>query len=105
MANDYVKKLAGTAFHTVIGESKSDFIWGSNSGAANEGMLLVNAYLQQHNQAYLDAALTNLYYILGQNATGYSFVTGFGARSPMHPHHRPSIADGVAAPVLGLLVG
>lgn len=105
MANDYVKKLSGTAFHTVIGESKSDFVWGSNSVAANEGMLLVNAYLQQPNQVYLDAALTNLYYILGQNATGYSFVTGFGTRSPMHPHHRPSIADGVVAPVPGLLVG
>lgn len=105
MADDYVKKLGGTAFHTVIGESKSDFVWGSNSVAANEGMLLVNAYLQGHNPVYLDAALTNLYYILGQNATGYCFVTGFGTHSPMHPHHRPSIADGVAAPVPGLLVG
>jgi len=105
MANDYVKKLSGTAFHSVIGESKSDFVWGSNSVAANEGMFLVNAYLQQRNPMYLDAALTNLDYILGQNATGYCFVTGFGERSPMHPHHRPSIADGIAAPVPGLLIG
>jgi hypothetical protein len=105
MAGDYCRKLSGTAFHTVIGESKSDFVWGSNSVAANEGMLLVNAYLQGHNPACLDAAVTDLYYILGQNATGYCFVTGFGTHSPMHPHHRPSIADGVTAPVPGLLVG
>ncbi|HEV2483823.1 MAG TPA: glycoside hydrolase family 9 protein [Puia sp.] len=105
MADNYVRKLAGTAFHTVIGESKSDFVWGSNSVAGNEGMLLVNAWLQKHDPAYLDAALTNLYYILGQNATGYCFVTGFGTHSPMHPHHRPSVADGVVAPVPGLLVG
>ena len=105
MANDYVRKLSGTAFHTVIGESKSDFVWGSNSVAANQGMLLVNAYLQQHNQAYLDAALTNLDHILGQNATGYCFVTGLGSHSPMHPHHRPSISDGVVPPVPGLLAG
>ena len=105
MADRYVKSLPSTAFRSVIGESKTDFVWGSNSVAANEGMLLVNAYLQQHNPAYLDAASTNLYYLLGQNATGYCFVTGLGARSPMHPHHRPSIADGVAAPVPGLLVG
>jgi len=32
-------------------------------------------------------------------------VTGFGTRSPQHPHHRPSMADGVAAPVPGFLVG
>ena len=105
LADDYVKKLSGTAFHTVIGESKNDFVWGSNSVAANQGMLLVNAYLQRHNQAYLDAALTNLDYILGQNATGFCFVTGFGTHSPMHPHHRPSIADGVVPPVPGLLAG
>jgi endoglucanase len=105
MANDYVKKLSGTAFHTVMGESTADFVWGSNSVAANEGMLLINAYLLQHNPAYLDAALTNLDYILGRNATGYCFVTGLGVHSPMHPHHRPSIADGVAAPIPGLLAG
>jgi endoglucanase len=34
-----------------------------------------------------------------------SFVTGFGTRSPMHPHHRPSEADGIEAPVPGMLVG
>jgi endoglucanase len=32
-------------------------------------------------------------------------VTGFGERSPLHPHHRPSEADGVAAPVPGFIVG
>src|SRR5205823_1604009 len=42
---------------------------------------------------------------LGRNATGYAFVTGFGTRSPMFPHHRPSQSDSVAAPVPGLLVG
>jgi endoglucanase len=34
-----------------------------------------------------------------------SFVTGFGTVSPLHPHHRPSEADGIAAPVPGWLVG
>ena len=32
-------------------------------------------------------------------------MTGFGGRSPLHPHHRPSAADGIDAPVPGLLVG
>jgi endoglucanase len=42
---------------------------------------------------------------LGKNATGYSFVTGIGYKSPMHPHHRLSFADGIAKPIPGLLVG
>ena len=32
-------------------------------------------------------------------------MTGFGARTPLFPHHRPSEADTVVAPVPGMLVG
>jgi endoglucanase len=42
---------------------------------------------------------------LGRNATGYCFITGIGSKSTMHPHHRPSIADGIEDPVPGLLAG
>ena len=105
LADSYVQRIAGTAFYTVMGESKTDFIWGSNAVAANQGMLLVNAWLQRHDQKYLDAALGNLDYLLGRNATGYCFVTGEGSHPPMHPHHRQSVADGIVAPVPGLMAG
>ena len=105
LADSYVERLAGTAFHTVMGESRSDFVWGSNAVAANQGMLLVNAWLQKPDQKYLDAALGNLDYLLGRNATDYCFVTGQGSHSPMHPHHRPSVADGIVPPVPGLMAG
>jgi len=65
----------------------------------------VVAYRLTADRSYLRHALGNLDYLLGRNATGYSFVTGFGGRSPLHPHHRPSAADGIDAPVPGLLVG
>ncbi|HEU0065161.1 MAG TPA: glycoside hydrolase family 9 protein [Flavisolibacter sp.] len=104
-ANDYVSSVSSSAFHVVMGGSKSDFVWGSNSVAANQGVLLINAYLISNNKTYLQAALSNLDYILGRNATGYCFVTGFGSKSVMHPHHRPSIADGIDDPVPGLLAG
>lgn len=93
------------AFSTVMGQSKRDFIWGSSAVAANQGVALINAYLISKDRKYFDAALTNLDYILGRNATGYCFVTGFGTYSTMHPHHRQSVADGVDAPVPGLLAG
>lgn len=94
-----------TAFKTVMGQSAHDFIWGSNAVAMNQTMLLIKAYQLTKNKKYTEAALSNLDYVLGRNATGYCFVTGIGHSSPMHIHHRPSRADGIAAPVPGLLAG
>lgn len=105
MADQYILNTPRNAFGTVMGQSVRDFIWGSSSVAANQGVLLVNAYLLTGNKRYVDYALTNLDYLLGRNATGYSFVTGIGTKSTMHPHHRPSVADGIAEPVPGLLAG
>jgi endoglucanase len=93
------------AYMTVMGKSASDFVWGSNSVATNQGILLIQAYRLSNNRKYLDFALTNLDYILGRNATGYSFVTGYGHKTPMFPHHRQSEADGIADPIPGLIVG
>ena len=105
MADAYLDKAKTNAFGTVMGQSAKDFVWGSNSVAANQGMLLVKAYLLTKNKKYLDHALGNADYLLGRNATGYCFVTGQGSLSPMHPHHRQSVADGIAEPVPGLMVG
>jgi endoglucanase len=68
-------------------------------------MALIQAYKLSGDKKYLKYALTNLDYLLGRNGTGYSYVTGYGSKTPMHPHHRPSVADGVVDPVPGLLVG
>jgi endoglucanase len=105
LADSYLQGQQRNAFRTVMGGTVKDFNWGSNANAANQGILLVNAYRRTHRRAYLDGALSNLDYLLGRNATGYCFVTGLGSRSTLHPHHRPSVADGIAAPVPGLLAG
>jgi endoglucanase len=86
-------------------ESASDFVWGSNSQALNQALMLVQAYRLSGERRQLDAAQSALDYVLGRNPLGMSYVTGFGQRSPQHPHHRPSEADGVAAPVPGFIVG
>ena len=44
-------------------------------------------------------------YIFGKNATGYCFLTGFGSKRAMFPHHRPSGADGIEQPVPGFIIG
>lgn len=82
-----------------------EFVWGSNSVILNQAMMLAAAYRIEARPDYLNAAQSALDYVLGRNAPGMSFVTGFGNRQPMYPHHRPSEADKLAAPMPGMLVG
>jgi endoglucanase len=108
MADSLLMGADKQAFQTVMGKSAKDFIWGSSAEAANQGIALLQAYrltISPNRSQYLQYALGNLDYLLGRNAVGYSFVTGFGDKTPMHPHHRPSIADGIVEPVPGLLSG
>lgn len=105
MADKYISNVPANAFETVMGQTPKDFKWGSNSDAANQAIVLINAYFLTKNKKYIDNALTNLDYLLGRNATGYSFLSGVGSKSIMHPHHRQSVSDGVTDPVPGLLSG
>ncbi|WP_424493000.1 glycoside hydrolase family 9 protein [Salinimicrobium sp. GXAS 041] len=105
MAEELLAHSRESAYGTPMGISAKNFAWGSNSEAANQGVLLLNAYLLTKNEEYLNAANDNLDYLLGRNATGFSFLTGFGEKSTKDPHHRPSEADSVEDPVPGLLAG
>ncbi|MFS2185225.1 glycoside hydrolase family 9 protein [Mucilaginibacter sp. Mucisp84] len=104
-ADDMINGVDSNAYQTVMTKSARHFGWGSTSEAANEGVLLIQAYKLSGDKKYLDYALANLDYLLGRNGTGYSFVTGYGTKTPMHPHHRPSATDGIVDPIPGLLVG
>jgi len=84
---------------------ESDFVWGSNAVAMNKAMLLLIANQLKPQQEFRDAAVALADYVLGRNPTGYAYVTGFGSKSPMHIHHRPSEADGVITPVPGFVAG
>lgn len=105
MAEGMIQGVDGRAYNTVMGATPKDFVWGSNAVAANQGIVLLNAYALSKDRRFVEHALGNLDYILGRNATGYSFVTGYGDKTPMHIHHRPSEADGIIDPVPGLLAG
>jgi endoglucanase len=105
LADELISDIENQPYHTVMGKTRRDFMWGSNSQAANQGIALINAYLVTGKREYLDGALHNLDYIAGRNATGYSFVTGYGYKTPLYIHHRPSDADALSEPVPGLLAG
>ena len=83
----------------------ADFVWGSNAMALNQAVVLLQGHALSGQRDYLDAAQSQLDYVLGRNPLGVSFVTGQGLRTPGHVHHRPSQADGIEAPVPGWLSG
>jgi len=83
----------------------SDFQWGSNSDVLNASLVLAQAYRLEPKAEYLQSVQYAVDYIFGKNAVGYSYLTGFGDRTPMHIHHRQSASDTVDEPVPGLLSG
>ncbi len=87
------------------GISIDHFEWGSNSDVLNQAMILCFAHHLSGEQKYLDGAIRNTDYIFGKNATGYSFLTGYGSKQVMSPHHRPSGADEIIEPVPGFILG
>jgi endoglucanase len=89
----------------MIGKQLKDFVWGSNSVAANQGIMLIQAYRLSGDRSYLDAAASNLDYLLGRNPLGFSYVTAWGFKSSSNVHHRPSEADGIDGSVPGFLAG
>ncbi len=100
-ANNLMDQYTSSAYRFTT----KNFYWGSNGNVGNEGLMLIQAFKLTNDTSYLNAALSNLDYILGRNATGYSFVTGFGDKTPRDIHHRQSYADFVVAPVPGWVAG
>jgi len=105
LADNLYTKYSTSAYNVAMGANSSDFQWGSNSFAANESMMLLAAFNALGDSNYLEAAMSNVDYLLGRNPTGYSYVTGFGDKTPMHIHHRVSESDGITNPVPGFLAG
>ena len=103
LAEQLVKQAQASAYRVPLQDE--DLVWGSNAVALNQAMMLIQAYRVHADSSYLQAAQCLFDYVLGRNALATSFVTGHGVRTPMHIHHRPSVADGIEAPVPGLLSG
>ena len=103
--DEYALAAKDSEYRVVMGHQDTDFVWGSNAVAANQGIALLQASLLTGDTEYTSLALSNLDYLLGRNATGYCYVTGFGQRSPQDPHHRASAAAPDKPPVPGFIVG
>ncbi|MGL5317203.1 MAG: glycoside hydrolase family 9 protein [Bacteroidales bacterium] len=95
-----------TPYQASYGRVPGDFFWACNADAcANQGVAYLIAYRLTGKKDYFTNALRNADYLLGRNATGYCYLTGFGSKSPRFPHHRLFATDHVDQPYPGFLVG
>ncbi len=86
------------------------FYWGSNMRILTNGMIFLIADRLEGSvidgkPRFRKYAAMQLNYLLGTNATGYSFVTGAGDLCVNYPHHRQAFADGVEECIPGLVSG
>jgi endoglucanase len=79
--------------------------WGANGAVARSCLVLKMAARLDGTAGWMDLCAEQIGHLMGRNLYGRSQATGIGIDPPLHPHHRPSIADGVVPPWPGLLVG
>ena len=100
-----LEEAEGSCYNSAYGNKPEDFRWGCASSFCDQAICFLYAYEITGDRKYADNAFRNVNYVLGQNATGYCYVTGFGTKSPMYPHSRLCHSDGIVEPIPGLLVG
>ena len=101
LADEILQKIDKNPYRIAL----ENYEWGSNSDILNQAYILCVAHRLTNDEKYLIGAEQINDYIFGKNATGYCFLTGFGAKRVMFPHHRPSGADSIADPVPGFIAG
>ncbi|MBR6537579.1 MAG: glycoside hydrolase family 9 protein [Lachnospiraceae bacterium] len=83
----------------------NEYCWGSNLTVLNRGMLFGTVYRLTPKSEYHTALVRQMDYLLGVNATGYSYVTGVGAHAFCNPHNRITEADGIDDTIPGYVSG
>lgn len=82
-----------------------EYCWGSNLGVLNRGMLFGSVYRLTPKPEYYTAVVRQMDYLLGVNATDYSYVTGVGAHAFCNPHNRVPASDGIDETIPGFVSG
>lgn len=66
----------------------SAYRWGSNGDVLNRAMILGTAFDLTGNMKYANGVVDAMDYLLGRNALGISYITGYGSKTARYPHHR-----------------
>jgi endoglucanase len=88
-ADDFLQTMNGQGHRVPFKpDPKGDYPWGSNSFVLNNAMVLALAHDVSKDAKYLNGVVAAMDYILGRNPLDQSYVTGYGDRPLLHPHHR-----------------
>lgn len=82
-----------------------DYYWGSNGVALGRAVFFLTAFRETRRAAFRHAALDQIHYVVGRNALGKSFVTGFGTNPVRRPVFQPTQGHSEHPILPGLLVG
>lgn len=85
-ADAAVRRIARQGYAIPYGPAR--YPWGSNGAMLNVATVLGVAYDLTGRQAYRGAVVDVMDYMLGRNPLDRSFVTGYGVRPALNPHHR-----------------
>jgi endoglucanase len=85
-AERFLAAIEKRGYRMPLGDSA--YVWGSNSGVMNAGMILGAAYAFTRDVRFANGLVESMNYLLGRNPMGHSYVAGYGTRALKNPHHR-----------------
>ena len=85
-ADAYLAETAAEGY--AIPYSPERYPWGSNSSVLNRAITLGVANDLNGHPRYRDGVIDAMDYLLGRNPLDQSYVSGYGARPMLNPHHR-----------------
>ena len=88
-ADEYLNLISGQGYRLPLKAAKDGkYPWGSNSFVLNNMVIMALAYDFTKQEKYLTGVLEGMNYVLGVNAMGQSYISGYGSRPLLNPHHR-----------------
>ncbi|HVV48175.1 MAG TPA: glycoside hydrolase family 9 protein, partial [Polyangia bacterium] len=87
-ADTFQALVGGEGYRLPFKPGAKGYPWGSNSFVLNNAIVLGLAYDFSGEAKYLHAAAEGMNYVLGRNPLDKSYVTGYGERPLLNPHHR-----------------
>ncbi|WP_328946576.1 glycoside hydrolase family 9 protein [Streptomyces sp. NBC_00250] len=85
-ADGYLSRMAAQGYAVPV--PADGYFWGSNGEVANDAVVMAVAGELTGDDRYRAGALETMDYLLGRNALGLSYVTGYGETSSQNQHHR-----------------
>ncbi|MFH8484455.1 glycoside hydrolase family 9 protein [Streptomyces longisporoflavus] len=85
-ADGYLSRAAAQGYP--VPAPADGYFWGSNGAVAGDAIVLAVAGELTGDKRYRTGALETMDYLLGRNAIGQSYVSGYGTTSSRNQHHR-----------------